>query len=151
MLKKILKNALFGIVISCSIVAVSVGAYAVVDYANNIGLESNSDETVQDTSTQQVKTLTLNATGGKFSINDSETLEINYKLSDGSSDVEITIPTKTNYTFYGFFSAKNGSGTKYIDKNGTALFTVENLPEKLTVYAYWLTNNPGGQGSSQTL
>lgn len=229
MLKEILKNALFGITISCSLVAVGLGAYAVVDCAQttNFGIPKNTttpdDSTQQTDSTRHIilwsanggtgskagtiaepdktikliapdftydgwnfvgwsttatnfesiyhagytitdefladkdytftmyavwgKSLTLNATGGKFSSNNSETLTLNYLLGDSVSGATITVPTKSGYTFKGFFAKENGQGTQYFDASGTAQFALNDLPATLTIYAYWVENSSGGSGA----
>jgi len=227
MLKEILKNTFLGIVISCSFVAVGVGAYAVVDCAQttNFGINASTDTTTQEVSRHIIlwnanggtgskagtiaeegktvrlvapdftydgwnfvgwsmtatnfesiyhagytitdefladkadtftmyavwgKTLTLNATGGKFASNSSETLAMNFVSGDSVSGLKIATPTKSGYTFKGFFAQENGQGTQYFDDSGTALFALDSLPASLTIYAYWVENSSSSSGGAIT-
>ena len=51
----------------------------------------------------------------------------------------ITKPTRTGWTFYGYFTQANGAGDKYYNKDGTAsrIFNPSTLGN-LTLYAYWV-------------
>ena len=73
----------------------------------------------------------------------------------------ITVPTKTGYTFGGYYTGTNGSGTQMITANGyiTSSFTAKKYTENTTLYAKWTPNTytvtynaNGGSGapSSQT-
>ena len=78
----------------------------------------------------------------------------------GTEITQITIPTKTGYTFGGYYSEKGGSGTLYIDASGKILnlstpayteFTIAT-----TLYAKWTANcytikyhANGGSGSME--
>ena len=51
----------------------------------------------------------------------------------------VTVPTRSGYVFCGYYNAKNGSGTKYINADGsfaTALASLSLSADK-TIYAYW--------------
>ena len=48
----------------------------------------------------------------------------------------ITIPTRTGYTFNGYYTGTNGSGTKYYNANGTSARTW-NIANNTTLYAHW--------------
>lgn len=50
---------------------------------------------------------------------------------------EFFTPTRDGYTFHGWFTSPDGSGTK--------LTTNYSMTSNLTVYAYWTPNNPDGQ------
>ena len=61
----------------------------------------------------------------------------------------ITKPTRTGYTFGGYYTATNGGGTQYINNNGafvnnpyTAITVNTTLNAKWTVNSYTLTLNP---------
>ena len=53
----------------------------------------------------------------------------------------ITVPTKTGYTFKGYYTEKEGKGTQYVNETGGR---VNNLYQKsannITLYAYWTAN-----------
>ena len=51
----------------------------------------------------------------------------------------ITAPTRTGYTFQGYYSEKNGQGTKYYDALGNNLRYCD-FYERTTLYAYWKAN-----------
>ena len=46
------------------------------------------------------------------------------------------IPSNYEYTFGGFYTGKNGNGTKYIDETGKGL-EIWNQQQDITLYAYW--------------
>ena len=48
----------------------------------------------------------------------------------------ITLPTKTGYTFGGYYDAENGEGTKYYDDQG-ASYRLWDKAESATLYAKW--------------
>ncbi|MCL2637247.1 MAG: InlB B-repeat-containing protein, partial [Oscillospiraceae bacterium] len=69
----------------------------------------------------------------------------------------ITPPTRTGYTFQGYFSAVNGGGTRYFNANGTGARTC-NFTANITLYAHWTANTntiffdrQGGTGGSANL
>lgn len=51
----------------------------------------------------------------------------------------ITVPTRTGYTFDGYFDGQNGSGTKYYNANGSSARTW-NKASNATLYAKWNIN-----------
>ena len=65
---------------------------------------------------------------------------------------KITVPTKTGYTFGGYYTAVNGGGTQYINANGyiTSSASATNFTAGGTLYAKWTINsynitlNPNG-------
>ena len=66
----------------------------------------------------------------------------------------ITVPTKTGYTFGGYYTAANGGGTKYYNADGTSAHNW-NIAEATTLYAKWTANQytvtfdrQGGNGGS---
>ena len=53
----------------------------------------------------------------------------------------ITIPTRTGYTFAGYFTATNGGGTQYIDERGTYMNNPHIMvSSNTTLYAKWRAN-----------
>ena len=52
---------------------------------------------------------------------------------------KITVPTKTGYTFGGYYTAVNGGGTQYINENGyiTSSASATNFTAGGTLYAKW--------------
>ena len=68
--------------------------------------------------------------------------------SGGSSSVtatydsampEINPPTRTGYSFQGYYTGTNGSGTKYYDNNGKSVRNWDKTSDT-TLYAHWVTN-----------
>lgn len=55
---------------------------------------------------------------------------------------KITIPTKTNHTFMGYYTDKNAKGTKLIDEKGnlTPAFTATYFDKDATIYAKWVSD-----------
>ena len=51
----------------------------------------------------------------------------------------ITVPTRAGYTFGGYFTGTNGSGTQYYYANGTSARTW-NIADNTTLYAKWTAN-----------
>ncbi|MBP3284400.1 MAG: InlB B-repeat-containing protein [Clostridia bacterium] len=60
-------------------------------------------------------------------------------ITYGATMPNITVPTKTGYTFYGYYTATNGGGTKYYNSDGRSLTTMD-LGQDTTLYAYWQQN-----------
>ena len=57
----------------------------------------------------------------------------------GSHLPAITVPTKTGYTFEGYFTGTNGSGTQYYFADGTSVM-FSDLEVATTLYAKWTVN-----------
>ena len=51
----------------------------------------------------------------------------------------ITLPTRTGYTFQGYFAQPKGVGKRYYDKNGNSTATCD-FYEATTLYAHWQAN-----------
>ncbi|MBR1563999.1 MAG: InlB B-repeat-containing protein [Paludibacteraceae bacterium] len=51
-----------------------------------------------------------------------------------------TMPTRTNYTFAGYWSGENGTGTKYYNADGSSAHTWNYEDATKTLYAYWTEN-----------
>ncbi len=54
---------------------------------------------------------------------------------------QITPPTKTGYTFGGYWTGKNGTGTRYVDSNGTCINARYQVAGDVTLYAQWTPKN----------
>ena len=52
---------------------------------------------------------------------------------------QISCPTRTGYTFRGYFSARNGGGTQYYDQSGNSVKNCD-FDTATTLYAYWTAN-----------
>ena len=52
----------------------------------------------------------------------------------------LTVPAKTGYTFKGYYTGKNGTGTRYVDSNGKCINNLYRLSGNRTLYAYWVAN-----------
>ena len=100
-------------------------------------------------------TITLNQQGGSdgspyFTVTMNSN---NYKYGDGKAD-EMTKPTKTGYTFRGYYTAVDGGGTQIFQINGSnkcvpildvSDYTAANgnwinTDDDLVLYAYWTPN-----------
>ena len=57
----------------------------------------------------------------------------------GSAMPSATMPTKTGYTFGGYYTSNNGGGTQYYNANGASTRTW-NIAENSTLYAKWTAN-----------
>ncbi len=82
-----------------------------------------------------------------------------YYNSSGEEITSITIPTRTGYTFGGYYTSTGGSGTQYITSSGgftNSLF--KNIYASSTLYAKWTENSytiafnaNGGSGSMNSI
>lgn len=79
------------------------------------------------------------------------TVNFDKQLGSGGSDSAratydaamptITLPTRTGYTFSGYYSQPNGGGTQYYAANGTSARTWNIDAESTTLYANWSINS----------
>lgn len=58
----------------------------------------------------------------------------------GAAMPSITVPTRSGYTFGGYYASTGGSGTKYYNANGTSA-NVWDVASAKTLYAKWTANN----------
>ena len=70
----------------------------------------------------------------KYGIGNYTTVECTQIISS------ITKPTKTGYTFEGYYTGKDGTGVQYIDENGKILSTKATFTDDITLYAKWGPN-----------
>ena len=75
----------------------------------------------------------------------------------GSAMPSITVPTRTGYTFGGYFTAANGGGTQYYTSFGTSAHNW-NRTAAITLYAKWTANayvltldSQGGSGGATSV
>ena len=74
-------------------------------------------------------TVTLNAAGGT-----GGTSSVTATFDDPMPN--ITIPSRSGYTFLGYFAQQNGQGTQYYDANGSSTNSWT-TPSNATLYAAW--------------
>ena len=60
----------------------------------------------------------------------------NVTATYGADMFDITVPTRTGYTFCGYFTEVNGGGTKYYNADGTSAH-IWDLTENTTLHAKW--------------
>ena len=66
----------------------------------------------------------------------------------GSAMPPITPPTRSGYTFGGYYTGTNGSGTQYYTADGSSARTW-NLTSATTLYAKWTANASDGHEKVQ--
>ncbi len=76
-----------------------------------------------------IYTITLDRQGAT---NGSSSVTATY----GSVMPSISVPTKTGYTFQGYYTSTNGGGTKYYNSNGTSARNYD-IANSTIFYAYW--------------
>ncbi len=59
---------------------------------------------------------------------------------DGSTGVTITVPIKTGYTFGGYYTSTDGSGTQYVNSSGGTVNNRYLVADNITLYANWIIN-----------
>lgn len=65
----------------------------------------------------------------------STSMQITYDTAQGHYP-DITVPTRTGYTFNGYYTAKNGGGVQYLNSAGNSVRKWD-LASNTTLYAYW--------------
>ena len=119
----------------------------VIDEFGNILINSNYYHTdVQLTalwgSASNVN-ITLDHAGGKVNGATSTVIHERYAtgwFSSSNSEVKIAsvpVPIKEGSTFGGYFSSRDGTGTRYINPDGT-IVGIPNFKTATTLYAYWV-------------
>ncbi len=78
--------------------------------------------------------ITLNDRGAT-STNHTKTVYITYE----EKGPDIITPTKTGYTFHGYYTGTYGTGTQYYDESGLCVKEWTEL-DKTEIYAYWIQN-----------
>ena len=65
-----------------------------------------------------------------------------YSNSDATASIStITKPTRAGYTFQGYYTGTNGSGTQIIDSTGKIVGSQTYTTNNTTLYAYWTANS----------
>ena len=112
---------------------------------------------------------TVNASATLYSEWKANVYEVTLKYNNGNSDTKlylkydsgwyteesctnmvtsITTPTKTGYTFNGFYVNDGGSGTQTINSSGTILASSNFITSDTTWYAHWTAKNLAQQDSN---
>ena len=140
---------------SCSLSVSDAGA---VDYTTSCstGYTIGSNNTATPTCSANCNAITLNANGGTagsvttlYKKTGSGTWYTNSSCSTAYSTTTNVVPTRSGYTFRGFYSADlsdvtsdNSSGTQYITKGGASSTNGTNwtVNASATIYAAWAKN-----------
>ena len=94
-----------------------------------------SDTTLYAKWTAKTSALTFNVNGGSGTMTTGKVATYDAAMPTG-----ITLPTRTGYTFTGFYDAASG-GTKYYNADGTSARTWnKNKTSGTTLYAQWTVN-----------
>ena len=110
----------------------AAGAHHVIWDLNAQGLEIKSDDVVFKVAYEMTPLtclVTLNRQGGH-----SGTYSVT--ATYGSALRKITVPTRTGYTFGGYYTAVNGGGTQYYTASGASARTWDKTADT-TLYAKW--------------
>ena len=115
----------------------STSANGSVEYSNsqsvsNLTSTNNETVTLYAVWTANTYTVTLNKQSGSGG---SSSVTATY----GSAMPAITTPSRTGYSFQGYYTGTNGSGTKYYDNNGKSVRNWDKT-SNTTLYAYWTAN-----------
>ena len=102
-----------------------------------------SDTTIYARWNPQIFTITLDKQGGSGGT-DKIYLKYNtgwYSNSGATSSITtITKPTKTGYTFSGYYTGTSGGGTQIINSSGSIVGSKTYVAENDTLYAQWTAN-----------
>lgn len=97
-------------------------------------------------------TISFNMQGGT-----GTTESIRIKNGVNLKNYSVTVPTRENYCFTGYYSEGNGKGTRYFDANGIGIGT-SSFETNLTVFASWIGeekkiqfDNQGGTSTVSTV
>ena len=117
---------------------------------NSSTIDITEDHDIYALWTPNKYTITLNnqsaTSAGQISIyekyNSGYYLDSNTVNKITTSAHHITLPTKTGYTFGGYYTETNGNGTQYINANGyiTSSASASNFTANGTLYAKWTAN-----------
>ena len=92
------------------------------------------DKTITVLDERWTKTITLDQQGGTGG---SEEIEVVY----GCSMKAATAPSKSGYTFMGYFTEPNGEGTKYYNADMSSAHIWDKANNTTTLYAHWTANS----------
>lgn len=150
-----------GYTATTTLTAADATGYDFVGWYNSSGTRQTTDKTLTIYPTANATyyayykkkrtTITLNNAGATTSGSTSVT------ATYGEAMPAITLPTKTGYTFGGYWGAPGGSGPKYYNADGSSNATWLNTESTYTLYAAWAENkstvtlvaSPSGKGTFQ--
>ena len=107
-----------------------------VAYANNqsvSNLTTTNGGTVNLFAVWQVVTVTITLNNQSATSTGTTSVTATY----GSALPNISPPSRTGYTFDGYYTATNGGGTKIYNADGTPAISVSNYTSGFTLYAKW--------------
>lgn len=117
---------------------------SVISSSGYSGTNNSSNSSYNNSTTSsKTYTITLSKQGGS-----GGTSSVSVKRGD--SMPYATAPTKSGYTFGGYYSSTNGSGTKYYDSNMRSVRTWDKS-SNTTLYAYWIKNTTSNTGSGTSI
>ena len=105
----------------------------VTNYTDADGKWIGGETTLYTKWTGRTYEVTLNDNGGSGG---SGTITATY----GSPMPAITLPTRTGYTFNGYWTGKTTQSTQYYDANGNSLKNWDKAGNTTTLYALWTAN-----------
>ena len=100
------------------------------DYAAGGSITLTEDVTLYAIWQPQTYTVTLNQGSGS-----GGTANVTATFDDAMPS--ITVPSRSGYTFAGYFTGANGTGTQYYDENGSST-NDWTIASNTTLYAYWI-------------
>ena len=105
-----------------------------IDFKDNATIKNHLTSTDGDTVTlyavwkENTYNISFDTDGGSF----MDSIQVNYDNNIST----INIPTRNGYNFLGFFTAKNGKGTKYYNEDGTSTI-IYRTANDIKLYANW--------------
>ncbi|MBR4270843.1 MAG: leucine-rich repeat protein, partial [Clostridia bacterium] len=91
-------------------------------------------------------TLTLNNNGDTstklYSWGNGSNYSMYSNANHTTSASSVTVPTRTGYTFDGYWLDKDGDSTQYITKTGTFVSGIADIDADSTLYAHWIPATP---------
>ena len=100
------------------------------DYSAGNSITLTEDVTLYAIWQPQTYTVTLNQGSGS-----GGTANVTATFDDAMPS--ITVPSRSGYTFAGYFTGANGTGTQYYDENGSST-NDWTIASNTTLYAYWI-------------
>ena len=142
----------------------SGGGVKVIDAAGNILKENTyfvGNATLYAKWNTSVYTITLNkasGSGGTSTIYEKYGTGYYSNSTATTSTTKVTTPTRTGYTFGGYYTSSNGGGTQIINASGTIVAGNTKFTSNTTIYAKWTAsvykitlNKQNGSGGTSTI
>jgi len=107
----------------------------------DVGVSFSGTGAFSDADTHSAIEYTLKFSDG-LRIDETMTAKLGYALPTPP-----TTPSRSGWTFNGWFTGKNGTGTKYYDANGTAVIDEYFNVGDVTLYASWTSTDPSAAGT----